>query len=136
MCKGKFISLIVVIYMIAFGCHVAAADERLRKIEIAPGAAVRLNIHASATRDCKPAGLPEVKLIDPPSAGMVRVRRALLTTSQVEGCPNLRVPAQVVFYVSRPDSTGTDHLSYEVRSVTGESRVFEFDIILRPQQGA
>ena len=136
MCKRRLMLLVTVVSAIAFGSRGAFAGEEPRKIEIAPGASVRLNVHATTTTDCKPAALPDVRLIDPPSGGTVLVRRALLTTSQVQGCPNLRVPAEVVFYVSRPDYTGKDHLRYEVRTVSGEFRIFEFDIIVRLQHGA
>jgi hypothetical protein len=135
--RGSNLLLFAVLVCVApFGSRIAFGGDALRNIEVAPGGSVRLNVHLTTTRDCKPAALPEVRLIDPPSGGTMQVRRALLTTGQVQGCPNLRVPAEVVFYVSRSDYTGKDHLRYEVRAVSGESRTFEFDIIVRLQRGA
>jgi hypothetical protein len=62
---------------------------------------VQLGYHASAHKNCTPAPLPVVRVIEAPNSGMLTVRRGELKTEQVAGCPGLKIPAQVVFYQAR-----------------------------------
>jgi hypothetical protein len=70
---------------------------------------VQLTYHASAHKNCTPGSLPTVRLIEPPKAGVLTVRRATLTTGKVAGCPDLKIPAQVAFYQARAGLRRDDH---------------------------
>jgi hypothetical protein len=56
------------------------------------------------------------------------VRRAVLTTDKIAGCPDMKMPAQVVFYQARPGYQGPDHVRYEITSETGEVASYDVSI--------
>ena len=97
-----------------------APTSNYTSFEATPGKPVQLGYYASAHKDCTPAPLPVVRVIEAPKSGTLTVRRGELKTDQVAGCPGLKMPAQVVFYQARAGATGSDHLVYEVTNPTGE----------------
>ena len=72
-------------------------------------------------------------MLQPPKFGAVTVRHGILTTSKIAGCPNLKTPAQTLFYQSKANYTGPDHVVYEVTSANGE--VVTFDITIDVKAG-
>jgi hypothetical protein len=107
--------------------HTQSSDHYAKK-EATSGRIAQLNIHASATKDCKPAPLPNVRLIDRPANGTLIVRRGLLTTNRIPACPNLKIPAQVVLYTSVGNFVGKDRAVYEVESANGDKQKFDIEI--------
>ena len=81
----------------------------------------------------KPAPLPRVRVTEVPKLGISTVRRAVLMTDKVEGCPQIKVPAQVVLYEARAGSAGADHVAYEVTSENGE--VATYDVAITVKRG-
>ena len=81
---------------------------------------MQLGYHASAHKNCTPGSLPTIRVIEAPKSGMLTVRRAVLTTDKIAGCPGLKTPAQVVLYLARAGYAGPDHVKYEVTSENGE----------------
>jgi hypothetical protein len=59
------------------------------------------------------------------------VRGAMLKTNKVAGCPGLRTPAQVLFYMARAGYVGADHLKYEVTSENGEVATHDVTIVIK-----
>jgi hypothetical protein len=93
---------------------------------------VELSYHASAhSANCTAAPLPTVRVTQPPKWGMLSVRKAMLTTTKVAGCPPIKTPAQVVFYQARSGYTGPDHVNYEVTSENGEVATYEVTITIK-----
>jgi len=72
-----------------------------------------------------------IRLLQGPQLGVLKVRRAMLTTDRFTGCPHLKVPAQVVFYRARAGYSGPDHLRYEVTDAKGEVDVFDITITVK-----
>ena len=102
-------------------------------VEATAGKAVQLTYHASAHKsDCTPAPLVTFDVPQPPKLGLLTVRKALLTTDKVAGCPGLKIPAQVVFYRGREGSAGLDHVIYKVTSSNGEVETYDVTITLKP----
>ena len=97
-----------------------AQDTNYTSVDATSGKPVQLGYHASAHKNCTPGALPTIRVIEAPKSGMLTVRRAVLTTERVAGCPGLKTPAQVVLYLARPDYAGPDHVKYEVTSENGE----------------
>jgi hypothetical protein len=62
---------------------------------------------------------------------MLTVRVAELTTTRVVGCPQLKMPAQVVFYESRAGYVGPDHVNFEVTSENGEVATYDVKITVK-----
>ena len=81
---------------------------------------MQLSYHASAHKNCTPAPQPTIRVIEAPKSGALTVRRAVLTTDKVAGCPGLKTPAQAVFYLAHTGYAGPDHVRYEVTSENGE----------------
>ena len=73
---------------------------------------VQIGYYAEAHKDCTPAPLPTIRVIEAPKSGTLTVRVGELKTNQVAGCPGLKTPARVVFYQARAGTLGTDHLVY------------------------
>ena len=102
-------------------------------VEAMAGKPLQLSYHASAHKsNCTPAPLVTFDVLQPPKLGLLIVRKALLTTNKVAGCPGLKIPAEVVFYRGREGSAGPDHVVYKVTSSNGEVETFDVTITLKP----
>jgi hypothetical protein len=97
---------------------------------------VQLGYYASAQKNCTPAPIPTIRVIEAPKSGTLTVRRGELKTDQIAGCPGLKMPAQVVFYQARAGATGSDHLVYLVTNPTGEVGSYDVTITIKtpPEQ--
>jgi hypothetical protein len=89
-------------------------------IEVPAGKPVQLTYHASAGKNCAPAPPPTVRVTQPPKGGALIVRKAVLTTDKIAGCPRLKTPVQVVFYQARANYAGPDHVRYEATDANGQ----------------
>jgi len=127
--------LLICLVSCAIASSVAAAalaqTTNYTSVEATSGKAVRLSYHASAHKNCTAARLPTVRVIEPPTSGMLTVRVAELTTTRVAGCPQLKAPAQVVFYESRAGYAGPDHVNYEVTSENGDVAIYDVKITVK-----
>ena len=74
---------------------------------------------------------PARRLIEAPKSGVLTVRKAVLSTDKVAGCPGLKTPAQVAFYQARAGYAGPDRVSYEVTSENGEVATYEMTITVK-----
>jgi len=101
-------------------------------VEATAGKPLQLTYHASAHKNCTPAPLSTFDVLQAPKLGVLVVRKALLTTDKVAGCPALKIPAEVVFYRGRDGSAGSDHVVYKVTSAGGEVETFDVTITLKP----
>ena len=99
-----------------------------KTVQATAGTPVELSYHASARKDCAPAPLPVVRPIEQPRSGTLIVRRGMLTTDKVAGCPKLKLPVQVVFYLANAGYQGPDHVLYEVTAEGGEDNTFDITI--------
>ena len=111
-----------------------AQDANYTSVQATPNKPVELSYHASAHKEnCSPAPLPTIRVLEPPKQGFLTIRKAMLTTNKVAGCPNLKTPAQVVFYVARIGYAGPDHVKYEVTSENGEVASYDVTITVKPE---
>jgi hypothetical protein len=101
-------------------------------IEVPAGKPVQLSYHASAGKNCAPAPPPTVRVTQPPKGGALIVRKAVLTTDKIAGCPRLKTPVQVVFYQARADYAGPDHVGYEATDSNGEVASYDVTITVNP----
>jgi len=116
----------------ATAAALAQASDNYTSVEATPDKPVQLSYHASAHKsNCTPAPLPSVRVTETPKEGMLTVRRALLTTNKIAGCPALKTPAQVVFYQAKTGYQGADHVRYEVTSENGEVATYDVAITVK-----
>jgi hypothetical protein len=96
---------------------------------------VQLSYHGSAHRaNCSAAPVPTVRVTEPPKEGALVVREGVLTTDKVAGCPQLKIPAEVVFYEARGGYTGPDHVAYQVTDEKGQ--VASYDVTITVKEGS
>jgi hypothetical protein len=111
------------------GTAVLAQVTNYAKLDATVGKPLQLGYYASAHKNnCTAAALPTVRVITPPKSGTLMVRRAQLMTDKVQGCPPMKVWAQVAFYQARAGAIGLDHLDYDVTSENGEVAIYDFTI--------
>jgi len=109
-----------------------AQASNYTSVEATAGKAVQLTYHASAHKNCTTAPLATFDVLQAPKLGLLIVRKAMLTTDKVAGCPRLKIPAQVVLYRGRDGSAGSDHVVYKVTSSNGEVETFDVTITVKP----
>ncbi len=111
-----------------------AQSTNYTSVEVTGTTPMQLSYHASAHKNCTPAPLPTVRVIQPPTSGTLIVRRAVLTTNKVANCPALKIPAQVVFYRAHAGYAGPDHVVYQVTDTNGEINSFDVAIKVKGTQ--
>jgi hypothetical protein len=67
-----------------------AQSTNYTSVEATSDNPVQLSYHASAHKNCTPAPLPTVRVIEAPKSGTLTVRGAVLKTDKVAGCPGLK----------------------------------------------
>ena len=101
-------------------------------VEAIAGKPVQLTYHADAHKStCTAAPIPTFRVIEPPKDGVLTVRKAVLTTNKVAGCPGLKTPALVVFYQAKDGYSGPDHVSYAVTNAEGKVQGFDVTITVK-----
>lgn len=124
---------------LVFSCAIAsltiasslAQNANYTSVEATSDKPVQLSYHASAHKNCTPAPLPTVRVLEAPKSGTLTVRGAVLKTNKVAGCPGLKTPAQVVFYLAHAGYVGPDHVKYEVTSENGEVATNDITITVK-----
>jgi hypothetical protein len=121
----------------ALVCFVASAalGQALNytSVEAIAGKPVQLTYHADAHKStCTPAPIPTLRVIEPPKNGVLSVRKAVLSTDKIPGCPGLKTPALVVFYQAKEGYSGSDHVSYAVTNAAGQTQGYDVTITVKP----
>jgi hypothetical protein len=102
-------------------------------VEAIAGKPVQLTYHADAHKStCTPAPIPTLRVIEPPRDGVLTIRKAVLSTDKIPGCPGLKTPALVVFYQAKEGYRGTDHVSYAVTNPEGQTQGYDVTIAVKP----
>jgi hypothetical protein len=105
-----------------------AQSTNYTSVEATSDKPIQLSYHASARKNCTPAPLPMVRVLEPPKFGTLIVRKAQLTTDKITNCPALKIPAQVIFYQARNGYLGHDHVIYAVADENGEVNSYDVTI--------
>jgi len=108
-----------------------AQDANYTSVEATSDKPVELSYHASAHKNCTPAAQPMIRVVEAPKSGTLTVRGAVLKTNKVAGCPGLKTPAQVVFYLAHAGYVGPDHVKYQVTSENGEVTTNDVTIVVK-----
>ncbi len=105
-------------------------------VEAVPGKSLRIGTYGTANRkDCSPARVPTIRVIEPPSSGSLTVRLGEAKTDKVPGCSTIAIPMQFLMYVARADAE-KDRIVYEVTSANGEVATYEVTISILPKPAA
>jgi len=125
---------IVATLLVAPGTTAIAQSANYSSIEVSGTTPMQLSYHGSAHKNCTPAPLPTVRVIQAPTSGTLTVRRGILTTNKLANCPALKIPAQVVFYRAQAGYAGPDHVVYEVTASNGEVTSYAVTIKVKEAQ--
>lgn len=100
----------------------AQSQSQPSNVTVQSGKEVRLSTHGVFKKDCTPGPVPEVKAITPPKNGSFVVKTATVKTSATSACANKEGPAQVVFYQSKDGFAGSDAVTYQVKTASGQTQ--------------
>jgi hypothetical protein len=116
----------------------AQTNSAYRSVDAAAGKPHRLGAYGNVTKDCTSGPLPTIRVVTPPKHGELNVRSGTLKAGRITRCPKLEAKAQGVFYRASPQYTGTDEVSYEVRSASGkvESHTVRINVTSTPPAGS
>jgi hypothetical protein len=98
----------------------AQTNSAYRSADAVAGKRQRLGAYGNVQKDCTSGPLPAVRVLTPPKHGELEVRSGKLKAGRISRCPSLEPTAQGVFYKANPSYTGTDEVSYEVKSASGK----------------
>lgn len=136
----KSAAIAIFLVMAAVGVKPAFAQAspgmNYTSFEATSAKAVQLGYYGFARKDCEAGPLPAIRVVEPPKSGTLTIRRGILTTNRLAGCPALRVPAQVAFYTARAGASGTDHIVYVVSNADGVANAYDVMITIRRPTGA
>lgn len=91
-----------------------------QKVKAEPGKTTRIAVFANVKADCSAGPLPTIRLAEPPAGGTVTIRQAKIRITNYKSCLAAEVPAYVAFYRPKPDFSGTDAVTLEVKNDKGE----------------
>lgn len=84
---------------------------------------IRIGVYLNIQPDCTSGTLPAIRLLERPANGTVDVKRAKVNATNYKQCLALEVPGFVAFYRSKPDFSGTDMVTIEVRYPGGRTEI-------------
>jgi hypothetical protein len=112
----------------------AQTNSAHRSAEAVAGKSLRLGTYGNVQKDCTSGPLPTVRVLTPPKHGELNVRSGNLKAGRITRCPNLRATAQGVFYQASPKYSGTDEVSFEVKSASGKVETHTVRITVKDAQ--
>jgi hypothetical protein len=109
----------------AWGCFAAAAQDAKppqieRQVQGIAGKDIRIGVFLNRRPGCTSGPLPVIRLAEEPANGKVRIRRARVRVSNDKECLAAEFPAYVAVYRSRPEFSGKDMLSLEIKNTQGD----------------
>ncbi|AWN35569.1 4-aminobutyrate aminotransferase [Methylobacterium radiodurans] len=120
--------------LVAGGLLIAAGPvqaETVQKTEtVASGKTGRLLVTPNLKKDCAEGPMPEFRFSAYPKNGAVIVKAGKQKTPASFRCPNKEAGVMGVFYQPKDGFTGSDELTFEVKSADGEvqTRVFKITV--------
>jgi hypothetical protein len=103
-----------------------------RSKTVAPGKTVRLEIAPNLKKDCSSGPMPEFKVSGPPKNGSVITKVGKLKTPAGYRCPNKEAAVQALFYQPNNGFTGSDEVTFEVKSSDGQVQSQTVKITVAP----
>ena len=83
------------------------------------GKTTRIAVFFNAKPDCTSGPLPTIRMAEPPTGGAVTIRQGKMKVTNYKSCLAAEFPAYVAFYKPKPDFTGTDAVTLEVKNDQG-----------------
>jgi hypothetical protein len=84
---------------------------------------IRVGVYLNARPDCTSGSLPGLRLVSPPTNGVITIKRGKVTATNYRQCLALEVPGFVAFYQSKPNFVGADIAIIEVKYPQGRTEL-------------
>ena len=105
---------------LAQGTTETAAPRTVERAARGPAAKnIQVGVYLNVQPDCSSGALPAIRLVGPPANGTVSVKRGKVSATNYKQCLALEVPGFIAFYQSKPDFSGTDVVTLEIRYPQG-----------------
>lgn len=88
-----------------------------------PAKNIQVGIYLNVQPDCTSGTLPGIRLVSPPANGTLSIKQGKVTATNYKQCLALEVPGFIAFYKSKPDFSGTDAVTIEVKYPQGRTEV-------------
>src|SRR3569623_3641134 len=105
-----------------------------RSAKGASGKDIQIGGYLNVLANCKSGPLPAIRMIVPPENGSAAVKRAKVSLTKYKNCMSLEVPAVVGGYRSKPDFTGSDHLTLSVSYPNGRTETQQITVTVGAKQ--
>lgn len=105
-----------------------------RSAKGASGKDIQIGVYLNVLTNCKSGPLPAIQMIVPPENGSATVKRAKVSLTNYKNCMALEVPAFIGIYRSKPDFTGSDHLTLSVFYPNGRTETQQITVTVGAKQ--
>ena len=125
--ENTCLATVFVVY-VGLGLHAPAAPVAAEEQVVEhtakglPDKDIRVGVYLNVLPDCSSGPLPTI-LVNPPSSGKLTVKKAKASATNYKQCLALEVPAYVAFYRSRPNFSGSDIMTVEVKYPGGRTEL-------------
>lgn len=111
-------------FIVAFGASAHAQTQTVeRTAKGQPAKDIQVGVYLNVQPDCTTGTLPALRLVSPPVNGTVNIRQGKVSATNYKQCLALEVPGFIAFYRSKPDFSGIDVLTIEVKYPGGRSEI-------------
>lgn len=118
-------SCLAILVFVASGSFAVLAQEKTveRAAKGQPAKDIQVGVYLNVQPDCTSGTLPAIRLVSPPTNGAVSIKRGKVTATNYKQCLALEVPGFIAFYRSKPDFSGIDILTIEVKYPGGRTEM-------------
>lgn len=118
-------SCLAILILAAGGSSPALAQEKTieRTAKGEPAKDIRVGVYLNVQPDCTSGTLPAIRLVSPPANGAISIKRGKVSATNYKQCLALEVPGFIAFYRSKPDFSGIDILTIEVKYPGGRTEM-------------
>lgn len=111
--------------LVAGGTSAALTQENMveRAAKGQPAKDIRVGVYLNVQPDCTSGTLPAIRLVSPPTNGAVSIKRGKVSATNYKQCLALEVPGFIAFYRSKPDFSGIDILTIEIKYPGGRTEM-------------
>lgn len=127
-------------FYLAAGAAVAAAfsspaftqNETMveRSAKGLPAKDIQVGVYLNVLPDCTSGTLPAIRLLTPPSNGTISIKQGKVAATNYKQCLALEVPGFIAFYKSKPDFTGVDTVTVEVKYPAGRTEIQRISVTI------
>jgi hypothetical protein len=117
--------------------NIANAQETTveRSAKGLPARDIQVGLYLNVQPDCTSGTLPAIRLLAPPANGTVTIKRGKVTATNYKQCLALEVPGFIAFYKSKPEFSGVDIATIEVKYPSGRTEIQRISITIGDGKG-